>query len=486
MRIELCVEALDELVPEILAASDTPGVSIAIGVDDEVVFAQGYGYADLATGRPMAADTVGPIGSDSKTYTAAAVMQLVERGLIGLDDPVNDHLDGWRIDNPWGAREITLRDLLTHRSGLGITFGYSDLKPPRPLGEHLRRVFAEGRSDVYGGALTPLWSTPVGMQYQYTNTGLAIVGYLVELLNPDRVPFHEWVRRHIFTPLGMTSSCFPPVQDSTYVPAGLLARRSTGYATLAGYQFPLPAVHVADYPSGTALSTPSDHARFVLATLGGGGPILRPDSAAQLISPQGTLGPDPLAAVGLVWNVFRYGEPDGYIGHGGEYFWGWSNFTRGWPGRRTALVVAANQWHLADGGTSDRPSHLAGRLVADVVTAWVNGRDPRPRRDTAAAQSYLAGLLVADRLGIRFGVPVTVSDAEIDRIAGGTIVRPGTRWNAEAFQEALRDVRATDGTVGAVFELVRRKAPEHTQAFLQHLLGVPRLSQQAAPLDDGG
>jgi CubicO group peptidase (beta-lactamase class C family) len=481
--LSVCVEALDEFVPQILAVSQTPGVSIAIGEGEEVVWAKGYGHADLATGRPMDPRTVAPIGSDSKTYTAAAAMQLVEQGLLGLDDPVNDHLRGLRVVNPHGRRPVTLRDLLTHRSGLGTDFAFAGRRPPAPLGEHLRAVLRAGRSDLYGGSLVPLWATEVGTQYQYSNVGIALVGYLVEQLNPDRVAFPEWVRRRIFAPLGMASSCFPPAHDAEHVPADLLARRSVGYATLGGYQFPLPQIHLGAYPAGSAITTPSDHARFVLAMLGGGrlggARILHADSAAQMLRPQAASDPDPNVAVGLVWNVFHHG----YVGHGGQYFWGWGNFTRGWPRRRTCVVVAANQWHLADLGVSDRPSHLAGRLVGDVVTAWVNGVDPRPKGSAAAAQSYLAGLIVADRLTARIGAAVPLTGADIAAVADAALPSPGTPWDPEAFRAAMRDVAATSGTMSDLVRVARRNVPDHHLSLLQHQLGMPRLRDLTPPLD---
>src|SRR5262245_29273111 len=108
MDIAVLGEALDHFVPEILQVCRAPGVSVAVGVGEEVAWAKGYGYADLAARKPMTPWTVGPTGSDCKPYTAVAAMQLVERGLIGLHDPVNDHLDGLRIVNPHGDRPITL------------------------------------------------------------------------------------------------------------------------------------------------------------------------------------------------------------------------------------------------------------------------------------------------------------------------------------------------------------------------------------------
>lgn len=484
MNVTQLAEALDTLVPEILNLCKAPGMSVAVGMDDRVVWAKGYGYADLATGRPMTTATVGPTGSDAKPYTATAALQLVDRGLIGLDDPVNGHLGDLRVTNPHGAREITLRDLLTHRSGLGTDLGFSDRVPPLPLGDLLKRIFDEGRTDAYQGSVLPLWATPVGAHYQYSNVGIGLVGYLVERLNPDGVSFSEWVQRNLFTPLGMTSTCFPPAQHPDHVPADLLARRSTGYATLDGFQFRLPQIHAGVYPAGTALTTPSDHARFLLAMAGGGRlgdvRILLPDTAAAMVSPQAGRGPDPDSAVGLVWNVFQHGSPGYHVGHGGEYMWGWNQVSRFWPDRRIAVTASVNQWDLGDQGSSERPSHLAGRLMLGAVSAWADGADPRPLRSAAAARSYVAGLLVGDRLTSRLGIRTLLTDHDVDGIVEGAVVAPGTPWDPAAFGSAVRDVAATDGTLQGLLRLTRQKTQSHQLALVQRQLGVPFLGNLVA------
>ncbi|WP_194914367.1 serine hydrolase domain-containing protein [Catenulispora rubra] len=484
MNVTHLAEALDALVPEILTLCKAPGMSVALGVDGEVVWAQGYGYADLATGRPMMPTTVGPTGSDAKPYTATAALQLVDRGLVGLDDPVNDHLGDLRVTNPHGQREITLRDLLIHRSGLGSDLGFCDLVPPPVLGDLLKKILAEGRTDAYQGSLLPLWATPVGAHYQYSNVGIGLVGYLVERLNPDGVSFSEWVRRHVFTPLAMTSTCFPPAQHPDHVPADLLARRSTGYATLDGFQFRLPQIHAGVYPAGTALTTPSDHARFLLAMAAGGRlgdvRILRPETAAAMVSPQAGRGPDPESAVGFVWNVFQHGSPGYHVGHGGEYMWGWNQVSRFWPERRIAVTASVNQWDLGDQGSSERPSHLAGRLLLGVVGAWVEGADPRPLRTPAAARSHVAGLLVGDRLTTRIGVRVGPADLDVRGIVEGSVVAEGTPWDPEAFGAAVRDVAATDGTITGLLTLTRRQMPGHHLDLVKRQLGVPFLGSAVA------
>src|SRR5689334_922791 len=93
MDVDVLAEAIEAYAPQVLRVTEAPGISIAVGVDDEVAHAAAFGVADLATGRPMTVDTVGPTGSDAKPYTAVAAMQLVDAGVLGLDDPVEHHLD---------------------------------------------------------------------------------------------------------------------------------------------------------------------------------------------------------------------------------------------------------------------------------------------------------------------------------------------------------------------------------------------------------
>ncbi|WP_194896667.1 serine hydrolase domain-containing protein [Catenulispora pinisilvae] len=477
-------EALDVLVPEILALAKAPGMNIALGIDDRVVWAKGYGHADLATGRPMTPETVGPTGSDAKPYTATAVLQLLDRGLIGLDDPINDHLGGLRVTNPHGGREITLRDLLTHRSGLGSDFAFSDRVPPIALGDLLQKILAEGRTDAYGGSVLPLWVTPVGAHYQYSNVGIGLIGYLVERLNPDGVSFSEWLQGNLFAPLGMASTCFPPAQHPDHVPADLLDRRSTGYATLDGFQFRLPQIHAGLYPAGGALTTPSDHARFLLAIAGGGRlgdvSILTNTTAEAMVSPQAGRGPDPDNTIGYVWNVFQYGSPNYHIGHGGEYMWGWNQVSRVWPERQIAVTASVNQWDLGDLGSSERPSHLAGRLMLNVVDAWVHGADPRPLRSEAAARSYLAGVIVGDRLTARLGITAAPTGFDLDAIVAASSVAAGTPWDAAAFRSGIGDVAAADGTLAGMKKLMGQNLPAHHLAVVQRQLGVPFLGNMVS------
>jgi len=166
------VSALMEYVPEVLRVNRTPGLGVALARGGRVIWEQGFGVADMATGRPMTAEMTLRSGSMGKVYTATAAMQLVQRGELALDAAINDYLTTFQVTNSLGARPITVRDLLTHRSGLAGNSGGCNLAAPPPLGEHLAAVYGKGINDFYHGSLGPMWSRPVGEQFEYSNTGI--------------------------------------------------------------------------------------------------------------------------------------------------------------------------------------------------------------------------------------------------------------------------------------------------------------------------
>ncbi|THD81683.1 MAG: serine hydrolase [Phenylobacterium sp.] len=114
---------IDRLAARIQQTFDVPGMSVAIVKDGKVLFAKGYGVR--AAGQPdkVDADTLFGIGSNTKAFTVAALAMLVDEGKLGWDDKVIDRLPGFRLSDPYVTRELTIRDLLTHRSGLGLGSG---------------------------------------------------------------------------------------------------------------------------------------------------------------------------------------------------------------------------------------------------------------------------------------------------------------------------------------------------------------------------
>jgi hypothetical protein len=113
--------------------------------------------------------------------------------------------------------------------------------------------------------------------------------------------------------------------------------------------------------------------------------------------------------------------------------------------------------------------------MLDVVSAWVEGKDPRPLRDPAAARSYVAGVIVGDRLTSRLGISTVLTDRDVEGIVAESVVAEGTPWDPEAFGAAVRDVAATDGTLPSLMKLTREQLPHQHLALVRRQLGVPFL-----------
>jgi CubicO group peptidase (beta-lactamase class C family) len=114
---------LDAYVARVLKTFDVPGLSVAIVKDGKVVTAKGYGVRKLGERTPVDENTLFGIGSNTKAFTTAALATLVDEGKIAWDDRVYERLPGFQMYDPYVSHEMTIRDLLTHRSGMGLGEG---------------------------------------------------------------------------------------------------------------------------------------------------------------------------------------------------------------------------------------------------------------------------------------------------------------------------------------------------------------------------
>ena len=295
---------LDGLVPAHLQKEDIAGAVIAIVKDGKVLFAKGYGYADIEKRKPVSAsDTLFRPGSISKLFTWTSVMELVEQGKLDLDRDVNDYLD-FKIP-PAHGKPITLRNIMTHTPGFEETA--KELFVPaagdlRPLDEYVKEH-------------TPSRIFPPGTIPAYSNYATATAGYVVQRVSGK--PFEQYVQDNIFGPLGMHHTTF--VQP---LPADLQPLMSNGYVVASqpakSFEF------VEAFPAGSVATSGVDMCNFMIAHLQNGQfgnvQILKPETAKLMHARQ--WGYDPrLDAMAL---GFYEESKNGYriIGHGGdtEYF----------------------------------------------------------------------------------------------------------------------------------------------------------------------
>ena len=290
---------LDGIVPLQLRQDDIAGVTISVVRDGKLLFAKGYGYADVEKKKPVSAqETLFRPGSTSKLFTWTAIMQLFEQGKLDLDRDVNDYLD-YKIPEAFG-KPITLKNIMTHTPGFEeqIKDLFDTISTKPNLGQYLKTHI-------------PARIYPPGTVPAYSNYATAVAGYIVERVSGR--PFEEYIAENILKPLNMTHSTF-----AQPLPSNLAPSMSNGYRL--GSDQPQPFELVNPFPAGSLSSTATDMAQFMNAHLRDGqlgdAKILKPETARLMHS--------RLFALDDAANAMCYGfyeeSRNGHriIGHGGD------------------------------------------------------------------------------------------------------------------------------------------------------------------------
>jgi D-alanyl-D-alanine carboxypeptidase len=305
-----------------------PGVSIGIVYDQELIWARGFGYADVEKKIPATPETVYRIASISKLFTSTAIMQLRDAGKLGLDDPVAKHLAWFKIKPSDPANEpITIRNLLTHTGGMPREAPYpywSDFDFPT-------------REKLIEGLARQQTAFPPYTKWKYSNLGVAIAGQIVEVVSGE--PYAQYVEKHILEPLGMTGS-------SVGVSEGTGPRLATGYGRRQA-DGSRAVQRVADLrafnPAGGVCSTVEDLARFASLQLrayeGGGPPILKGSTLREMHRVQ-WLSPDWTCGWGIGFRVTHTSERD-LINHSG-WVLGHLTYFAVSPKEKVGVIVLTN------------------------------------------------------------------------------------------------------------------------------------------------
>jgi CubicO group peptidase (beta-lactamase class C family) len=274
---------LDAQVARAMREFAVPGMAVAVVKDGQVVHAKGYGVRRLGEPATVDADTQFGIASNTKAFTCAAVSMLAEDGKLAWDDPVTKHLAEFQMYDPWVTREVTLRDLVTHRAGLGL--GQGDLMW-WPATDFTRREIVRGIRH-----LKPVSS--LRSRYAYSNVMYVAAGEVVAEVSGRS--WDDFVRERIFVPLGMGRSNTSVGSNGSNVAAPHLL--------LQGRPSPVAPMQADNCGAAGAInSSASDMARWLRMLLecgrrgasGGDGCLLKPDSIQRLWSVQTALGtPEP-------------------------------------------------------------------------------------------------------------------------------------------------------------------------------------------------
>src|SRR5437763_6168819 len=185
---------LDAYVARVLKTFEVPGLSVAIVEDGKVVLAKGYGGRKLGEPAPVDENTLLAIGSNTKAFTSAALATLVDQGKISWDDPVYQRLPGFQMYDPYVSHEMTIRDLLTHRSGMGLGEGDLLFWP--------HTTFT--RQEIIYRLRFMKPASSFRSHYAYDNLLYMTAGQIIPAVTG--ATWDDYVREKILTPLGMKTT----------------------------------------------------------------------------------------------------------------------------------------------------------------------------------------------------------------------------------------------------------------------------------------
>ena len=266
------IRLLDAWVTTTVAQRGQPGVSIGVVLGDRLVWARGYGYADVQKKVPASPSTLYRIASITKTFTAVAILQLRDAGKLQLDDPLRRHLSWVRIRaHDQALSDFTIRELLTHSSGLQREVpGTLWTSPTFPSAAALKEEIEETHSP--------------GVTWKYSNLGFALLGEVVSAVSGE--PWDRYVQRHILDALGMRSTRTMPRADEPNLAIGY-ARPVPGERPIGAPTFgSLEAVSAA----GNMASSVEDLARHIAFhlsdTSSASSPVLKGTTLRDMHRPQ--------------------------------------------------------------------------------------------------------------------------------------------------------------------------------------------------------
>jgi CubicO group peptidase (beta-lactamase class C family) len=346
------LDRIEAHVTAAMAERGVPGAALAVVHDSEVIRLAGYGRADAA-GRPVTPQTPFRIGSLTKSFTALAIMQLVEQGHVALDAPVQRYLPWFRLADPQAAAQITVAQLLHQTSGIPASVLDETITDSTLSLEAYVRRLAE---------MTP--DRPVGSSFAYSNANYNTLGLIVERVSG--VSYADYIQQNILTPLRMTNSFATPTSSAAAAPA-------QGHTWIFGQSVAMPDhFSAANLPAGYISASVEDLARYLIAQMSKGQAaperVLSPAGFALMhrAGPNAVMNPTPeLAAAGygygMGWGRTPYAGVPAVFHNGSD-----ARFT-------TYAVMLENGWgfvlllNAASAVTSEEPIETMAQKVTQLL-----------------------------------------------------------------------------------------------------------------------
>ena len=239
---------------EALDAFNIPGLAVIAVKDNNVVLAEGFGVRDIGNGEPVNADTLFGVASHTKAFTAAAIATLVEQNKLAWDDKVIQYIPEFRLSDPAITAELTIRDLLSHRSGLGLGAGDLMIWPNTD----------KSTADILAGLAHVPIASGLRERFAYNNLMFVTAGEVISRVSG--MPYHDYVRETLLEPLGMDSTVigFSNIPSTTTnVAIGTIEMNDTLH------RFPLD--YLEDFAAAGAMaSSANDFSKWLMAQVAKG------------------------------------------------------------------------------------------------------------------------------------------------------------------------------------------------------------------------
>ncbi len=390
---------LEGYIENQMKESGTVGVSVVIAGQSGTLWSAGFGYADKENGKEVTPRTLFDLASVSKVFTATAVMQLVQEGVIDLDSPLTTYLPEFEMKSRFAnTKAITVRDLLTHHAGIQPDW-LKGMLYKTPVEQPDRR-FVETPELLRG--VEVCW--PPEYVWAYSNLGYSLLGALIDRSGEES--FYEYMREHVLSAVGMEESTFD-LRPATY------EKMSKGYS---GGK-PVPLLVEREVAAGSMVSSAEELGRFISAYLDPDDTrLLSPATRERMYVRQNKDVPRDLDfAQGLCWMVSAHGfENIGTVvfHDGGE-----------WSANTNLTLLPDLGFGIAVLTNSAEGSEITGSITREIIRVmyrYRTGESPdeytRPPDVTAVADESLEGFYYYQSLGI---VEVVAKKGELWAISGG-------------------------------------------------------------------
>ena len=329
------IEYAEYRIQQAMKQKHLPSLSVVLIDDQDTIWQESFGVANLETNQPAGPDTVYRLWSVAKAFTAIETLRLVEDGLVDLDTPITAYIPDFALQSRFpNSGPITVRSILTHRSGL-----------PRN-GCHWVDFTPNVLADLVTSLEDCYQTYPVGYRYKYSNVGFALLGYLVEETRGEL--FSVYLREKLLLPIGMDNSAFL----RAHLPAQ--SEVAPGYEFYEGEYYPYEQGDITSVPSGNLYATLEDMGKFVKFILRegevNGAQLIDPATLNSMFVEQASSTRDP-QPMGLGWKTTRVLGSELLIWHDGGPSDGTGALMAFLPERKLGVVLIANSTTF-DGGFS--------------------------------------------------------------------------------------------------------------------------------------